>query len=327
MAKIDLLNIQPTTVSRDLKSKYLLIYGKEKIGKTTFACGVDGALLLATEKGYNALSGVYAQDIQSWADFKIVLRQLKKPEIQSKFKTIVIDTFTILYNLCEKFICANNGVSTISEIAWGGGYAQLGNELSSAMREITMDGYGLVLIAHAKKREEKIDEDKTAVYYEPDIPKRGMTIANQLVDIIGFATEKWNNDGTSERVLVTRGTPYITAGSRFPKLPAEIPFTYHAVVNALADAIEQQGDTDTIVDEAPVIEKDDALDYDKIRNEASAVWKELIEKQKTNAEKEAVAEKVLTYVEKTLGKKKKLSEITPREVESFAIILDYMKEL
>ena len=31
---IDILNLQPTTISRDLKGKYICIYGKPKVGKT-----------------------------------------------------------------------------------------------------------------------------------------------------------------------------------------------------------------------------------------------------------------------------------------------------
>lgn len=35
---IDILNLQPTTISRDLRGKFVLIYGQPKSGKTTLAC-------------------------------------------------------------------------------------------------------------------------------------------------------------------------------------------------------------------------------------------------------------------------------------------------
>ena len=44
---IDLLNLQPTVISRDLKGKYILIYGKPKTGKTTLASKFPKNLLLA----------------------------------------------------------------------------------------------------------------------------------------------------------------------------------------------------------------------------------------------------------------------------------------
>lgn len=52
-------------------------------------------LLLAFEKGYNALPGVMAQDITSWTDLKMVLRELKRTEVKQVYKSIVIDTVNV----------------------------------------------------------------------------------------------------------------------------------------------------------------------------------------------------------------------------------------
>ena len=104
MAGIDILNIEPTVISRDLKGKYILIYGKPKSGKTTLASRFPKNLLIAFEKGYNAIDGIKAVDINKWADFKLVLRQLEKPEAREMYETITIDTTTIAYEMCEQFI-------------------------------------------------------------------------------------------------------------------------------------------------------------------------------------------------------------------------------
>ena len=48
---IDLLNLEPTKISKDLKGKYILIYGRPKIGKTTLASEFPKNLLLAFEPG------------------------------------------------------------------------------------------------------------------------------------------------------------------------------------------------------------------------------------------------------------------------------------
>lgn len=324
---IDLLKLEPTKVSRDLRSKYILMYGDVKIGKTTFACSIPNALILATERGYNAIDGVYAQDIRSWADAKIALRQLSMPAVKEKFQSVVIDTFSILSELCEKYICANNGVNTLGEIPWGGGYAMMGKELGDFIRGITMEGYGLVLIAHAKKTVEQVSEDKTETFYAPDLSKRAMAIANQAVDIIAFATEKWDKEGNSKRFLVCRQTPTITAGSRFPEFPNVVPLEYEAVVNALADSIEKQGRKAHIelTDAAPTVEDD--LDFDAIMAEAKEVYTKLINPSKTTAENDKNAAAIQGFIEKTLGTRKKLSEITPNEVQAFAVVLDYMKTL
>lgn len=66
------------------------------MGKTTTASKFPKSLLLAAEKGYSALPGVFAQPINSWSDFLKVLRELKDPAVKEKFETIVIDTAKIV---------------------------------------------------------------------------------------------------------------------------------------------------------------------------------------------------------------------------------------
>lgn len=60
---IDILKIEPSVISRDLRGKYVLLYGKAKSGKTTAATSFPKSLLCAFEKGYNAIGGVMAADI------------------------------------------------------------------------------------------------------------------------------------------------------------------------------------------------------------------------------------------------------------------------
>lgn len=63
---IDILSIQPSVISRDLKGKYVLVYGAPKTGKTSFAAKFKKNLILAFEIGTNALDGVYVQPVQKW---------------------------------------------------------------------------------------------------------------------------------------------------------------------------------------------------------------------------------------------------------------------
>lgn len=123
-----------------------------KSGKTTAAASFPKSLLLAFEKGYNAIGGIVAQDITKWADVKLVLRQLEKPEVRERFDTIIFDTASIAWDYVESFVCSQNGVTKISDIAWGAGYAQCKKEFESTLRKITLLGYGVVLLAHSVSR-------------------------------------------------------------------------------------------------------------------------------------------------------------------------------
>ena len=67
MAIIDILAIQPQVISRDLRSKYLLLAGAPKIGKTEFCTMAPDALVLAFEIGTNARPGAMIQKIDTWS--------------------------------------------------------------------------------------------------------------------------------------------------------------------------------------------------------------------------------------------------------------------
>jgi len=97
---INLLDIQPHKVSRDLSGYITFVYGPPKVGKTTLATQMPNHLLLAFERGYNALGGVMAQDVNTWGEMKQIYRELKKPEVQAVYKTIVVDTVDIAADLC-----------------------------------------------------------------------------------------------------------------------------------------------------------------------------------------------------------------------------------
>lgn len=319
---IDILNIQPTTISRDLKGKFVCIYSLPKVGKTSMACQFPKNLLLAFEKGYNAIAGIKPVDITKWSDLKLVLRQLEKPEARQMYDTITIDTIGIAWEMCEQFVCAQNGVQKIGDIPWGGGYSACKREFESCLRKITQLGYGLVIIAHVERRIEKRADDSEVEILGPAIPKRAYEIVNQLVDIIGYIDITWDEEGNSERWLYTRKTPTIMAGSRFKYLAPKIKFGYNELVEAIGEAIDKAEKLDgaVVVDTTQqVIEE--KLDYNAIRAEAADLWKQLVEKDTENAGR------ILKKVEMIFGRPMKLSEITEDQVDLFNLVLLDMKEM
>ena len=322
MAGIDILNLEPSVISRDLKGKFVCIYSLPKVGKTSLACQFPKNLLLGFEHGWNAISGAMAVDIKKWADFKLVLRQLEKPEAQEKYNTVTIDTIGIAWDLCEQYVCAQHGVQTISDIPWGGGYTATKREFETCLRKITQLGYGLVIIAHVDKRVEKRADDTEVEILGPAIPKRAYDIVNQLVDIIGYIDIVWNEDGTTERWLYTRKTPTVMAGSRFKYIAPKIKFGYQELVDAIVDAIQKSEKLDgakVVEKTAPVVEEQ--LSFDAIRAEASELWQMLVNADPANAER------ILKKVEMTFGRKLKLSEITEDQADLFNLVLLDMRDM
>ena len=303
MAGIDILNLEPSVISRDLRGKFVCLYSLPKVGKTSLACQFPKNLLCGFEHGWNAISGAMAVDIKKWADFKLILRQLEKPEAQEKYNTITIDTVGIAWDLCEQYICAQHGVQTIADIPWGGGYTAAKREFETCLR---------------KKRA----DDSEVEILGPAIPKRAYDIVNQLVDIIGYIDITWDEDGNAERWLYTRKTPTVMAGSRFKYLAPKIKFGYQELVDAIIDAIEKSEK----LDGARVVDKseqqiEEQLKFEDVREEASKLWAKLVTADANNADK------ILKKVEMIFGRKLKLSEITEDQVDLMQLVVLEMRDM
>ena len=276
------------------------------------------ALVLAFEIGTNARPGAMIQKIDTWSTFKLVLRQLEKPEAKAKFSTICVDTVAIAYDLCEQFICAQNGVQKIGDIPYGGGYAALSKEFDGALRKITMMGYGLIMTCHLK---ESSDENGEITGYKPDLNNRCLKIVNGLVDIIGVITQTWDEHGESHRWIQTRSTPTIVAGSRYKYLAPRIPFGYNEFLEALGQAIDKEQENGAVVTDTAPVDTFEKLDYKAIRAEASELWTVLVEKDPENAPV------ILKKVEIIFGRPMKLSEITEDQVDLFNLVVLDMRDM
>ena len=241
MANIDIFSLEPSKISRDLKGKFLLIYGLPKTGKSTFGSQLPRSLFLNFEQGTNALAGIRSVPILRWTDFKKVLSQLRKPQAREMYDSIVVDTASIAWQLCEEYIKQRESVDSIRDIPWGQGWNMLKTEFSECWREITLLGFGILFIAHSKEKPTEMrDEDGNTISAVcPDLPNNAYTIINSIVDIIGYLQVQMNPDGTSERYLYTRSTPTVFAGSRYQYLAPKIKFGYNELVNAIGDAIDK----------------------------------------------------------------------------------------
>lgn len=325
MATIDIFSLEPSVISRDLKGKYIAIYGREKVGKSTFGAHLPRALFCNFEVGTNFLS-VKKQNISKWSDFKLILRQLEMPKAHDFYDTVVIDTAGQAYTLCEEYICAQAGVQKLGDIPYGAGYASCKKEFEAAFRKITMLGFGICFICHSEVRKEAGPNDTTIEVVSPALPARAADVVNRLVDIIAYIDMYYNEQGEGIRRFITRRTPTVMAGSRLPYLDAVIPFSYESLVDAIGRAIDKQQEMDgvKVVDTAEV-KIEEKLDYSKLKDEALTLWKKLVgEGENTDAD---MANRILKRVEMIFGRPMRLSEITEDQVDLYNLVLVDMREL
>lgn len=318
---INLLAIQPHKVSRDLSGYMTYIYGPGGAGKTTFGVATPKPLLLAFEKGYNALPGVIAQDITSWGELKQVVRELKKPEVKETFSTIIVDTVDIASQLCEKYLCSQLGIENIGDGGWSvNGWAKVKREWETTFRSITMEGYALVFISHAKDKTFTRKDGSTYNQIVPSCSTAYNEIIKNMVDIMGYIDVE-----NGQRKLILRSADdSVDCKCRFKMIAPEITFGYKSLVNALNDAIDKEAsetNNQYVTNEKENVVLTKTYDYDALMNEFQSLAGALMEKNSASN-----GPKITQIVEKYLGKGKKIVETTPDQAEFVYLINTEIKE-
>lgn len=300
-----------------------------KTGKTTIASRFDKALLLAFEIGYAALPGVKAAPINRWSEFKQILKQLKSDEAHEMYRTIVVDTADLAYDLCEKYICNLNEVSKIGDVPYGGGYGQAKKEFDEALRAIPQMGYGLVMISHAQDKTFTDEDGKEYNKIVPTLANQPRLVVDRMVDILGYARPVEDAEGNIKTLLFLRGTPRFEAGSRFKYTPEYIEFTYENLTAALNDAIDQQAaelNGEFITDKREdAHDASEPLDFDALMSQFNEMVTAL--QKAVGADFGPKWAPVITeIVNKYLGKGKKVSDCSREQVEQLSLIVSDLEE-
>ena len=318
----DLLNLQPNKVSTGLDNYNSMIYSLPKSGKTTFAYQSFGqeCLFLACENGYGALSGVMAVDITKWGDFVALNKQLKMPEIKAKFKVLVIDTVDIMHKYAVKQICQREGVQALGDIPHGKGYAMVDDLIFDMIKNWENLGYKMFFISHAKEKTEKLPTGGEIQKYIPSVERRTLNIVSKFVDNILFGYITINAEGQEERTIFTRETLSYSAGSRFSKLPSQIPFNASEFKRVWEKAIEEElnENPDGFTNEKKAVVKERVVDFEATMNEIKKlVGEKFAPKNRMDI--------VVEIGEKYLGVSKKITEATPNQADILDVILSELE--
>lgn len=311
---INLLELKPHKVSRDLSGYITYIYGPGGAGKTTFGSETPKPLLLAFEKGYNAIPGIIAQDITTWGELKQVLRDLKKPEVKAMFSTIIVDTVDIASQLCEKYLCNQLGIENIGDGGWAtNGWAKVKREWEQTFRAVTMEGYALVFISHSKDKTFTRKDNTSYNQIVPSCSTAYNEIIKNMSDIMGYIEVEHG-----ERKLILRSNDEsVDCKCRFKHIEPEIVFGYQNLVDALNRAIDAEAnatDNKFVTDEKIENVTVTTYDYDILKAEFNDLVSKIMTKNQSNAPK------ITAIVDKYLGKGKKVTEATPEQAELIHLI-------
>lgn len=277
--------------------------------------------------------------VNSWGEFKKVLKQLKDEEVKQKFETVIIDTADIAYDYCESYICANApradggfGVDAIGDIPYGKGYTLVAKEFDESLRKIVQMDYGLVLISHAIDKTFKDEQGQEFNQIVPTLSSRPRNIVSRMCDIIGYSRAVQDGEGHTSTKLFMRGTPRYIAGSRFKYTPDYIDFTYNDLVKAIGDAIDKQMEEDGkefFTEERNNLYNSTVqeLDFDTLINEFNDMVNNLIKAVNEEQFKSYWQPRIVQITDKYLGKGQKVNNCSREQTEALDLIVTDLKEL
>lgn len=284
-----------------------------------------GALILSFEDGTRAMSGAYAQIMQSWGDVRTIARLAKDPKFKERYKAIAVDTIDVAATLCEKWVCSQHGVEKLGDIPWGQGYTLLKKEIETIFRELALQGYSILFISHDKEKTITRPDGTEYTKIVPTISDSVNNIIKNMADIIGYGCVDWR---TGERVMYLRSNDgTIDCGTRFPYMAEKIPFSYQSLVDALNEAIDKEAEmngANAITNQKVVREEAVTYNFDEIMEDFNVIIKTL--SKETNFT-EFWAPRITEITDKILGKGKKVSQCSREQVELLSLIVDELKAM
>jgi hypothetical protein len=221
------------------KPPRLLIYGPEKMGKTSLAASFPSPVFLQTEDG--APSDLELDSFGHLDSFNGVLDAMTALASQDHgFQTVVLDSVSELERLVFAEVCGRNKWQSIEQPGYGKGYAEadyVWKEFIDGFNYLRNErGMTVVLIGHAVIT--RFDDPETQSYsrYEIDLHKRAVAALSREVDAIllvkkdvTIKTEgstknaRARADGGDTRWICCEGRPAYAAGNRF-SMPDRIMF-------------------------------------------------------------------------------------------------------
>jgi hypothetical protein len=205
-----------------VRPRKLLLYGEQKVGKSTLAAGITGAMVLDIEEGTLDIDcNRWPKLINDYGSYQDAVSWL-----------MVIDSFTKLCELLAAHIVKKNGKS-IGEI--GGGYGKGENKIVeefsvvwNSVNALVRAGIAVVMVAHSTT--EKITPADGPSYGKtvPDLPDRISAMIARYCDEVfcmqqgsyqveekeGFGATRKINKSNGSRELIIADTGSVLAGNR-----------------------------------------------------------------------------------------------------------------
>lgn len=206
----------------------MCVYGRNKIGKTTFACSSDKKTLLidCNERGYASVrkrKNVTVYQITKWEDLDPIYWYLRGGN--HDFEVVVIDTITMLATVGMKWVLKDDADRdmtrdplTPDKRSWG----KLGEAIKDAIIRFRNLPMHVIFNAQEKQTSEEDEDGGMVSTVHPELSPAPRSVLLGSVDIIGRIytreVEKPNGKKVMERRMLLGSHPKYVAGNRFDEL-------------------------------------------------------------------------------------------------------------
>lgn len=320
---VDIFNPQTSVVAKGLEGKTIMIYGGNNLGKTYVASHLSKPFFIACESGLNAISGVKYNRVNTWADFKKLIKQFTNKTTVDKaramYNTIVIDEVYASSLLCQDFCITTYGEGALTLGDSSGKvnlYQMYEKEYFKMINLLLSCDYTVVFIGHAQEKDSFIS------------PKGDKRCLNPIIDNCDFVVYLTSN-GIDENGKVIKSSGHLAeteeyfARSRFEYCPTLIQeFTAENLEKTIIEAIENEEKFNGIA----------TVSYEEQKAQNTSIsysYDDIMEKLQDVGQRFAQSNNMETLteiVEETLGSGKKVSECTKKQVDAMVIILDNLQE-
>lgn len=202
------------------RAPQILVYARNKKGKSTFGSTAPNVLMVDPENGTDHLRKIDPDTwkVNQWEDLDEVYRFLRLGK--HSYEWVCVDGVTRLHNMALRFVMQQHEERDLERIP---GMVQLkdygkANELFKGMM-LNFQSLGLGIVYTAQERmqsvnenaEEDSDAEEAEVQFVPDISKGARSAMNAMVDVIGriytvrtTREVKLASGGTKEKEVVER---------------------------------------------------------------------------------------------------------------------------
>lgn len=195
----------PEEPVKDLRKIKWLIYGENKIGKTSLCAQFPDPIFLMFEPGGDFLR-IARRQMGTWREFVAYVDAILRSE---RYGTVVIDPAARCFKMLVDDKCEELGVDDPRDVGWGQGWKAIQDEFERQIHRLTKSGRGVVFLAKPTKAEFERRTGGTYHRIEPKLSSGAGDFIEGFVDVIAF----YGYYG-DERFLTIRGSDELDAGCR-----------------------------------------------------------------------------------------------------------------